>query len=432
MVLLRTLLFSVFCFGLFTVAHCQKSDKGKLKKVYLDEDNVQISRVKFKRKIDYAYNIDTRVYTDSILYNKLYVRNSFGKIGSPTDLATFRSELRASLGSEIDFSQDVALGYFPESVSCIGKYSSHKFYLNELRFNQYDIPYYAVLDPEAENPEYLFQYYVDSKHIIKTYFPNAVSCDFWIVLRPDGSYRTYMGEGGPFIFSELQEWDEEFIHNAEKGLIQNSSKEQLSVSESQIAKRKEIYLDESNNKISKGEFMRSINNAVNLDVKFTTDTLDLYKLYTRQRFGEINPQKLTAVQSEIKKSLQIDIDFSKDIAFGYFPELPKCNKEFSGYSFYLNEPRFNDYNIPYYAVLSPKSPKEQYTFPHYVDTTNIFEKIFADELVVCNIWMVLRPNGQFRVYLGEGGPAIFDNLHKKWTYTYITKSMKGIFQDSLR
>ncbi len=46
--------------------------------------------------------------------------------------------------------------------------------------------------------------------------------------------------------------------------------------------------------------------------------------------------------------------------------------------------------------------------------------------------MVLRPNGQFRVYLGEGGPDIFDNLHKKWANTYITKSMKGIFQNSLR
>ncbi len=148
---------------------------------------------------------------------------------------------------------------------------------------------------------------------------------------------------------------------------------------------KKVYLDKENNEITKAKFKLKTNYAVNLDINLTTDSVGLYKLYTRQRFGEINPQKLTAVQSEIKNSLQKDIDFSKDIAFGYFPELPKCNKEFSGYSFYLNEPRFNDYNIPYYAVLSPKSPKEQYTFPHYVDTTNIFEKIFADELVVCNM-----------------------------------------------
>jgi len=210
MLLLRTLLFSLFCLGIFTVANCQKN-------IYLDENDKKISKARFKKKIDYAYNIDIKTVTDSIIINKLYIRNRFGKVESPSHLAALHSKINESLGGELDYSQDIAFGYFPELGNCRGRYSGHKFYLNEKRFNNYKIPYYAILDPESKNPDYKFPYRVDEKKVFQTIFPEVVICDYWIVLRPDGSFRTFKGEGGPGIFSELQEWNKKFINKVLKG-----------------------------------------------------------------------------------------------------------------------------------------------------------------------------------------------------------------------
>jgi hypothetical protein len=219
MVLLRTLLFSLFCLGIFTVGHCQKSGQaGFLKKnIYLDENDKEISKAKFKKNIDYAYNIDIKAVTDSIIINKLYIRNRFGKVESPSHLATLHTKINESLGIEMDYSVDIAFGYFPELSNCDRTYSTHEFYLKEPRFNLYNIPYYAVLDPEAGNPDYTFPYQVDNKNVFRTFFPEVVTCNYWIVLRPDGSFRTFKGEGGPGIFSELEKWNKKFIKEVLEG-----------------------------------------------------------------------------------------------------------------------------------------------------------------------------------------------------------------------
>ena len=196
-----------------TSIHCQKVKKVK-NKLFLDEDNLEISKLRFKSKINYAYNIDIVAPTDSVIYHKLYVRNRFGKIESPAHLSSLRSKISESLGVEIDFSQDVGFGYFPELAKCSQILGGHSFYLNEPRFNKFDIPYYAVLDPEAGEQVYPYPYHFDTQHVFRDFFPEAVDCELWIVLRPDGSFRTFIGEGGPAIFSYLGKWNKRFIEKA--------------------------------------------------------------------------------------------------------------------------------------------------------------------------------------------------------------------------
>ena len=204
-------------------------------------------------------------------------------------------------------------------------------------------------------------------------------------------------------------------HSQEVKKVKNDSKKVI----------KTLYLDEDNIEISKKEFKKRIDYRVNLDYTITTDSQIIHKLFRRQRFGKIEANELAVVQSGIENSLGTDIDFSQNIAFGYFPEMSKCYKEYSGHLFYLNEPRFNKYNIPYYAVLSPKAKVDKYLFPFHVDKSELFEQIFAEELACCEIWMLLKPNGQFRVYLGEGGPFIFSEI-VAWDDKYIKKAMKRL------
>lgn len=209
----RIALLAIFCFYGFFMGHSQT--KTAKQHVYWDEDNNEISKIKFKLKIDYSYNVDVTIPTDSIIYHKLYVRNRFGKIESPAHLSSLRSQIQKSLGIEIDFSKDVGFGYFPELNTCTREYDGHAFYLVEPRFNEYKIPYFAVIDPEAGDKDYPFPFSVDTNHVFRDFFPEAVLCELWIVFRPDGSFRTFIGEGGPAIFDHLKkEWTPKYIKKA--------------------------------------------------------------------------------------------------------------------------------------------------------------------------------------------------------------------------
>ena len=134
-----------------------------------------------------------------------------------------------SLKSELDFSTDLCIGYFIDDDT--RKDNCIEFYLTKKRFDfRKKLNYIRVLQKEYDIVEEEPSYLIDQNDVFLNHFcTEGISCDNWMVLRPNGDYRIYYAEGGSYIFDELKkEWNSAF-QKAEYKKLKKLSKNKVAV-----------------------------------------------------------------------------------------------------------------------------------------------------------------------------------------------------------
>lgn len=192
--------------------------KTKKKRLYYDAEGTEVTPKDFATMVDYAFVIDRNLEYDTYYESRLFYRDRFGKL-STTRLNNFIANLEASTGLDIDSTVPIKIGYFHEdepSERCTFFYHS-EHWANLLKRWQYN--YFSIANNKVIFEEQVSPCSHDSLRVMeRLFFNQKIACGNWMVVKPDGSYRIFYGEGGPMIFEEkeLVEWDEAFIEHKTK------------------------------------------------------------------------------------------------------------------------------------------------------------------------------------------------------------------------
>lgn len=183
---------------LFSCSSTKINDNGEK---YFDQNNVQISKSKFDRKLS-TYKF-FEIPGDSTHHKKLTVRENRGKI-------TNRSEIELLLENEIegdvDSSKPLILIYYPGQDQCNSSGSatkeSRREWDKDLEEGVEQIaqvkPIYIYKDNkglyERNDPE---KWHKDPKSVIEEqFFQYHYPCKSFVVISENGDYFSYFGEFG--------------------------------------------------------------------------------------------------------------------------------------------------------------------------------------------------------------------------------------------
>ncbi len=185
----------------------------KKRRVYYDVEGNRISKRKFAALADYYYVIDRNIEYETYYESRLFCRQKFGQLSS-AEFSDFLVDIESSTGLKMDGTKPIMIGFFQElspSENCTLFYhAAHWAKLKKRRKHNY----YSIANNKIQFDEQVLECNYDSLGLLTNLFFNEyVTCSNWLVIKPDGSYRIFYGEGGPEIFDtkELAEWDEDFI-----------------------------------------------------------------------------------------------------------------------------------------------------------------------------------------------------------------------------
>jgi len=183
------------------------------------------------------------------------------------------------------------------------------------------------------------------------------------------------------------------------------------------------YFDCEGNVISKNTY-KSLMDPVDafaycLPMTIKNDTAIISTWTYREYFEKLDAGSLEIVQKYLQELVSYPLDFTKDVAIAYFKKFK--NKDCA--EFYLNTPRFNKYKnaSQYIAFIKKGQDVGKVAYPYYVDELGLMEdELFFKLDMACSHWMVLKPDGNYRLYFGEGGPIMFmDEMDEKWDKKFI-------------
>jgi len=172
--------------------------------------------------------------------------------------------------------------------------------------------------------------------------------------------------------------------------------------------KKDIYLDEQGNYISKAQFNNKLNYRQNLDLYFETDSTFISKLISRKSRGKLSSGDF----ANLKQQLSPDkLSNNEMIVIVYFPGKDTCN----------GMERVSTWNIfdpDYLRKLEKITPLDHfwiykkydqldYYHPDKVkwqpDPGHLVEALFFQYHYNCSSLAVIDPAGNFTTYFGEFG-----------------------------
>ncbi len=169
---------------------------------YLDENNVEISKLKFNQirsnnnSLVWAY-----IKEGSLLYKKLTPRKERGKI---TNRPFLESLLEQTTNRELDSNKPIVIIYYPGKDPCnsSGTATRHsiKKWHKQLKEGINQIvrvkPIYIYKDNDGlEKSEKILDWHKDPKGTIeRLFFKHHYPCSSFVVISKNGSYLSYFGE----------------------------------------------------------------------------------------------------------------------------------------------------------------------------------------------------------------------------------------------
>tara|TARA_R110001632_G_scaffold134157_1_gene249346 strand:+ start:565 stop:1194 length:630 start_codon:yes stop_codon:yes gene_type:complete len=192
-------LFILF-FGIL-ISSCSSSKGRTQKKKYFNENNVKISKSKF-RKIR-ATNRLLDIPGDSAHHRKLTLREKRGKI---TNRPILELLLENEINREIDSTKPIVIIFYPGKDPCNSSGSAskeqRKYWFDVLEDGIYQLvktkPIYIYKEKEGlEKYHGVLTWHKDpNKTIERLFFEHHYPCSSFVVISKDGDYISFFGEFG--------------------------------------------------------------------------------------------------------------------------------------------------------------------------------------------------------------------------------------------
>ncbi len=192
-------LFILF-FGIL-ISSCSSSKGRTQKKKYFNENNVKISKSKF-RKIR-ATNRLLDIPGDSAHHRKLTLREKRGKI---TNRPILELLLENEINREIDSTKPIVIIFYPGKDPCNSSGSAskeqRKYWFDVLEDGIYQLvktkPIYIYREKEGlEKYHGVLTWHKDpNKTIERLFFEHHYPCSSFVVISKDGDYISFFGEFG--------------------------------------------------------------------------------------------------------------------------------------------------------------------------------------------------------------------------------------------
>lgn len=180
---------------------CSSLNIGKNKMRYFDENNMELSKSKFKRIRSTNEFLD--VPGDSINHKKLVEREEHGKI---KNRALLESILEKEINQEINSNKPIVIIYYPGKDRCnssgTGTKESTSPWFDQLEDGVNQIaktkPIYIYKDYKGlEEYNGMVNWHKDPKGIVeKLFFLYHYPCFSFVVISKEGNYISYFGEFG--------------------------------------------------------------------------------------------------------------------------------------------------------------------------------------------------------------------------------------------
>ncbi|WP_104734530.1 hypothetical protein [Hanstruepera ponticola] len=184
-----------------------------------------------------------------------------------------------------------------------------------------------------------------------------------------------------------------------------------------------IFYNESREKISKQDFIKTKDYSKNLDLYFENDTTQIGLLVTRKKFGQLDKTTFENLKSYLTELTDKTIDSTQNIVINYLTAFPKKadnTKSRSTWNIldkdYLKK-LHNIADINQFWINSPESDNLKYYHQNKInwiaDKENLFKKLFFPYEVRYGNYILIKPDGKFYYYLGEHSKyQIWENAEK--------------------
>jgi len=177
---------------------------------YFDENNIEISKSKFKKIRSTNRLLD--IPGDSVNHRNLTERENQGQIKNRDILISL---LENELNKKIDTTKLVVIIYYPGMDPCNSSAHYDKDFAKirqddfELRLNNLaDVkPIYIYKDNEGIKDKYGYEkWHKDPENVVEQlFFRYHYPCQSFVVISKDGKYRSYFGEyGADYLLAVVQ------------------------------------------------------------------------------------------------------------------------------------------------------------------------------------------------------------------------------------
>lgn len=169
------------------------------------------------------------------------------------------------------------------------------------------------------------------------------------------------------------------------------------------SQKKEFYVDDNFNEISKKEFLKK-NDKMSYSWSVDQDST-IYNIRVKRIVaGKLNEDQLNSV----KKILNIQQNFNKNITINYYQGLDVCNKNSDQNDYVISDlkeyiKKFKKINSSLFLVYSDEEGLRNrlQKFDWIYDKDRVIEDLFFNFHYPCDSAIVIFPDGDFVLFRGE-------------------------------
>ena len=169
------------------------------------------------------------------------------------------------------------------------------------------------------------------------------------------------------------------------------------------SQKKEFYVDDNFNEISKREFLKK-NDKMSYSWSVDQDST-IYNIRVKRIVaGKLNEDQLNSV----KKILNIQQNFNKNITINYYQGLDGCNKNSDQNDYVISDlkeyiKKFKKINSSLFLVYSDEEGLRNrlQKFDWIYDKDRVIEDLFFNFHYPCDSAIVIFPDGDFVLFRGE-------------------------------
>jgi len=177
-------------------------------RVYYNEYNEKITRLKFLKEKDYAKNLDVYIKNDTAYTGLLITRQKFGQLDEETFIH-LKLYLAKITQKQINTNENIVINYltaYPKKRKNTRPRSLwnvlHRDYLVKLH-QIANINQFWINSPESDNLKYyhndVINWVSDEENLLKKlFFKYDVRYGNFIFIKPDGKFYYYLGEHGKY------------------------------------------------------------------------------------------------------------------------------------------------------------------------------------------------------------------------------------------
>ena len=175
------------------------------------------------------------------------------------------------------------------------------------------------------------------------------------------------------------------------------------------------YFDLEGNELTREDFFKSKDFDEVISLYFENDSIRFGTYIKRKIIGKLNESELIIFKSFLQELDSSKFDSTKNIVLNYISENPK--KTWTKPLKYT----WNIYNVDYltklhklaeinqYWIISPKNEDIEYyrneKLNCFIDKDNFIKDLFFIYEINCGNFVIIKPNGEYLVYLGEYGKS---------------------------